>query len=75
MSYLTTKVIQTEQGQAILIPDEYRTKEKEILISKYGDVFTICPVKDPWLPFKQVVGTVPDNFMEDREQPMLNVKN
>ena len=47
MAYLTTKVIQTEQGQAILIPDEYRTKEKEILISKYGDVFTICTVKDP----------------------------
>ena len=68
----TTKVFQNGNSQAIRIPSEMRTDRKEFIIRKIGDGFIIYPVNDPWFPVKQVIGTFPDDFMNDREQPSLS---
>lgn len=73
MEKLKAKVIQTKDGQALLLPAEFQTNRKELLVEKNDDVFVFWPEDDYWLPFKQVAGTFPEDFMEDREQPMLNV--
>ena len=49
-----------------------RTDKKEFFIRKIGEGFIIYPVNDPWFPVKQVIGTFPDDFMNDREQPSLS---
>lgn len=68
----TTKVFQNGNSQAIRIPSEMRTDKKEFIIRKIGEGFIIYPVNDPWFPVKQVIGTFPDDFMNDREQPSLS---
>ena len=68
----TTKVFQNGNSQAIRIPSEMRTDRKEFIIRKIGEGFIIYPVNDPWFPVKQVIGTFPDDFMNDREQPSLS---
>jgi len=46
-----------------------RTEKNEYCINKIGDIFIAFPADDPWAPVRQVIGTFPENFMEDRNQP------
>ena len=69
---LTAKVFQSGNSQAIRIPKEYQTNEKEFFIRKSGNCFFLIPVDDPWALLRQSIGKIPDDFMEDREQPARN---
>ncbi len=69
---ITTRVFKNGNSQAIRIPQELRTNEKEYCISKFDDVYVAYPANDPWAPVRQVIGTFSDDFMEDRNQPSIN---
>ena len=64
-----TRIFQNGNSQALRIPQEMRTEKKEYCISKIGDIFIAFPSDDPWAPVRQVIGTFPEDFMEDRDQP------
>ena len=66
---MTTRVFKNGNSQAIRIPQELRTEENEYCINKIGEIFIAYPVKDPWTPVRQVIGTFPEDFMADRAQP------
>ena len=66
---LTTRVFQNGNSQALRIPQDLRTDKKEFFIRKIGDIFIAYPTDDPWAPARQVIGTFPDDFMSDRNQP------
>ncbi len=66
---LTTRVFQNGNSQAIRIPQELRTDQKDFFISKIGNTYIAYPVDDPWAPIRATIGTFPEDFMEDREQP------
>ena len=65
----TTRVFQNGNSQALRIPQDLRTDKKEFFIKKIGDIFIAYPTDDPWAPARQVIGTFPDDFMSDRNQP------
>ena len=65
----TTRVFQNGNSQALRIPQEMRTEKRDFYIRKVGEVFIAYPADDPWEPARQVVGTVPADFMCEREQP------
>ncbi len=65
----TTRVFQNGNSQAIRIPQDLRTDKKEFFIQKIGDTFIAYPTDDPWAPARQVIGTFPDDFMSERDQP------
>lgn len=65
----TTKIFQNGNSQALRIPQEMRTTKKDFYIQKVGDIYIAYPADDPWAPVRQVIGTFPSDFMEDREQP------
>ncbi|MBQ7417786.1 MAG: hypothetical protein IJV18_06830 [Acidaminococcaceae bacterium] len=67
-----TKIFQNGNSQALRIPQELRTDKKEYLINKIGDIYIAYPAEDPWAPARQVIGTFPEDFMSDREQPSWN---
>ena len=67
---LTAKVFQSGNSQAIRIPKEYQTECKEFYIRRFGECFYLIPMNDPWRLLKDSIGDVPDDFMEEREQPM-----
>lgn len=66
---LTTRVFQNGNSQALRIPQEMRTDKKDFFIRKVGDIFIAYPVDDPWAPVRPLIGTFPQDFMADREQP------
>ena len=65
----TTRIFQNGNSQALRIPQEMRTEKKDYCINKIGDIFIAFPADDPWAPFRQVIGTFPEDFMSDRNQP------
>jgi len=69
----TVKILQSDMNEAILIlPASLHTEQKELFMDKLGeDGFIIFPADDPLYPARETVGTFPENFMEDRNQPML----
>ena len=69
---LTTRVFQNGNSQALRIPQDLRTEKKEFFIRKIGDVFIAYPTDDPWAPLREVIGTFPEDFMPDRDQPSWN---
>ena len=68
-----TRVFQNGNSQAIRIPQEMRTTEKELFITRVGNVYIAFPADDPWMPTRQAIGAFSDDFMDDREQPSWNV--
>ena len=67
-----TKVFQNGNSQALRIPQELRTTDKEFFIAKVGNAYIAYPAYDPWMPTRQAIGTFSDDFMEDRQQPACN---
>ena len=68
----TTRVFKNGNSQAIRIPQELRTEEKEYCINKIDGIYIAYPADDPWASVRQVIGTFSDDFMADREQPAWN---
>ena len=66
---MTAKVIQNGNSQMIRIPREFETGYHEFLIKKIGEGYLLCPPDDPWFPLRLSIGQMPDDFMDDREQP------
>lgn len=64
-----TRIFQNGNSQAIRIPQEMRTEKKEYYINKIGDIYIAFPSDDPWASVRQVIGTFPEDFMENRDQP------
>ena len=64
-----TRIFQNGNSQALRIPQEMRTEKKEYCINKIGDIYIAFPSDDPWASVRQVIGTFPEDFMENRDQP------
>jgi antitoxin VapB len=69
---LTTRVFQSGNSQAMRIPKEVRTDKEEFYIQRVGEGYVVFPTDDPWFPLRITIGTFPQDFMEDREQPSLS---
>ena len=68
---LTAKVFQSGNSQAIRIPKEMQTTQKEFVIHKYGNCLFLLPPDDPWALLRQCIGQVEEDAVFEREQPML----
>lgn len=69
---LTAKVFRSGNSQAIRIPKEVQTDLKEFKITKIGECLIFSPLDDPWYPLRQMSGTFPQDFMEERDQPLCS---
>ena len=69
-------LLSDNDDKAILIlPKSLHTEFKELEIDRLGpNGFLLFPSDDPWYPLKEAIGQMPEDFMEERNQPMLNVK-
>ena len=72
LSMLTAKVFQSGNSQAIRIPKELQTTEKEFIIRKSGGCYFLIPVDDPWALLRQCIGQAGEEIDFDREQPLLS---
>ena len=69
---LTAKVFQSGNSQAIRIPKEIQTTEKESIIRESAGCYYLIPTKDPWALLRQCIGQADDDFIFDRNQPLLD---
>ena len=53
---LKAKVFQSGNSQAVRLPKEVRTQEKEFIVKTYGNCYFLLPVDDPWALLKQSLG-------------------
>ncbi len=69
---LTARVFKSGNSQAIRIPKELNTTEKEFFIKKSGNCYYLIPKDDPWALLRQTIGQAEEDITFDRNQPMLN---
>ncbi len=67
----TAKVFKSGNSQAIRIPKEFQTSEKEYIIRKSGRCLFLIPSDDSWALLKQSIGQVSEDISFDRDQPLL----
>lgn len=65
------KLFQNGGSQAVRLPAEYRIDGEEVQIEKIGNTLVLRPLKHSWTDFFTDPNTVPDDFLQDRndEQP------
>ena len=68
---LKAKVFQSGHSQAVRIPKEIQTTEKEFIIRKYDNCYFLIPAADPWALLKQCIGHMDADTPFEREQPTL----
>ena len=66
---MKAKVFQSGNSQAVRIPKEAHTEQKEFVLHKVGDAMILVPENDPWFGIRAGMGSIPDDFLEDRKQP------
>ena len=66
---IMTKIFKNGNSQAIRIPQEMRTEKKDYYMNKIGDIYIAVPTDDPWAAARLTVGTFPEDFISEREQP------
>ena len=68
----TAKVFQSGNSQAIRIPKEFHTDNKEFLIREMGGCLFLLPPDDPWALLKQTIGSFEEDLQFERDQPLLS---
>ena len=61
-------VIQDGDRQKIELPEGYRFDATEVLVKRDGDSLVLIPVDEAWRRFRRSIGSVSDDFMQDRDQ-------
>ena len=66
----TAKVFRSGNSQAIRIPKELQTDQKEFYIRKYGNCIFLSPMDDPWALLREGFA-MPGELPEERDQPRI----
>ena len=72
MTMITAKVFQSGNSQAIRIPNEFRTEQKEFYIRRLGESFYLIPTSDPWYLVRNSLGIAASEPEFERDQPILS---
>jgi antitoxin VapB len=65
----TAKIFTTGRSQAVRLPKEFRFAGDEVCIKRVGSMVVLFDPKDRWSLFTGSLGSVTEDFMEDRRQP------
>lgn len=65
----TAKIFTTGRSQAVRLPKEFRFPGNEVCIKRVGSMVVLFDPKDRWSLFAGSLGSVTEDFMEDRRQP------
>lgn len=72
---LTAKVFENGRSQAVRLPKECRFNADEVLVNKIGDVVMLVPKTNQWDSFMQAVDMFSDDFMEDRNDCVVQERD
>lgn len=70
----TAKLFQNGRSQAVRLPKEYQFSGKDVYIKKFENIIMLFPKTDPWAPLINSLDQFSDDFMENRNEPNINVR-
>lgn len=68
------KVFMSGNSQAIRLPHAYRLTDEYVYIKQVGSTLVLIPASKSWEPLLESLSMFSDDFMEDRNQPELQVR-
>ena len=68
------KLLNNSEFQAVILPEEFRISSSEVYIKKIGSVIVLISKENPWQSLFDSLGIFSEDFMESREQPLLDVR-
>lgn len=69
------KIFMNGQSQAVRLPKEFRFDTKSVYINRIGDVVMLIPSDNPWKGMIEACHEFTDDFMAEREQPVVQERN
>ncbi|GBF82789.1 antitoxin [Aphanothece sacrum] len=70
----TAKIITENNQQFIILPNEYYLPGNEVYITKIGNTIVLTPQNNPWESLFNSLELFSEDFMEDRDQLNLQVR-
>ncbi len=70
----TAKLLNTGDSQAVILPKEFHLQGSEVYIKKIGSVIVLISKENPWQALFESLSLFSEDFMESREQPVLETR-
>lgn len=72
---MNTAQIRTDgTHQIVILPDEFNMTGTEVYIKKVGNAIVLIAKENPWQSLFESLDQFSEDFMSDREQPPLDVR-
>ena len=68
----TAKLFKNGKSQAVRLPKQFKFQGTEVYIKRIGRNVMLIPKDDPWESLISSIDNFSDDFMADREQPVLD---
>ena len=65
------KLLMDGDKQAVILPKEFQFQGSEVYIKKIGNVIVLISKENPWKTLFDSLNLFSEDFMESREQPVL----
>lgn len=65
------KIFMNGQSQAVRLPKEFRFKDDEVSVQKYGEGVLILPIPKSMSAFRDSIKQFSEDFMDERNQPEI----
>jgi antitoxin VapB len=70
----TAKLLMNGDTQAVILPKEFQFQGNEVYIKKIGSVIVLISQENPWQALFDSLSLFSEDFMENREQPVLETR-
>ncbi len=70
----TAKLLNTGDSQVVILPKEFQLQGSEVYIKKIGSVIVLISKENPWQALFDSLSLFSEDFMESREQPVLETR-
>jgi len=68
----TAKLFKNGKSQAVRLPKEFKFEGADVYIKRIGRNVMLIPKDDPWGSLLSSLDEFSDDFMAEREQPVLD---
>jgi antitoxin VapB len=70
----TAKLLINGDSQAVILPKKFHLHGSEVYIKKIGSVIVLISKENPWQALFDSLSLFSEDFMESREQPVLETR-
>ena len=70
----TAKLLINGENQSVILPKEFQFQGSEVYIKRIGSVIVLIPLENPWQTLLDSLNLFSPDFIESREQPILEIR-